>query len=266
VTPETAVPLLPAQLADVAPGYWEALVAHFSVPGRAALVGVPLGDFERGYTNSVVGLSANTAEKPAENAAENPAWGQAYRYDKYHLVPFGEFIPTGFRWFTEMMNIPLGDFNRGVLAAPSFEVGDQRVAPHICYEDLFGEELAQRFRQPELAPTILANVSNIAWFGDTEAITHHRNIARLRALELQRPVIRATNTGATVAISHRGRVLAELPSATRGVLTATVEGRTGSTPFAWWASRYDLWPLLVLALLVILGRSGRAMRGGQGKA
>ncbi len=233
VTPETAVPLLPYQLADAAPGYWDALVAHFKAPGRAALVGVPLGDFERGYTNSAVGMSAAGAD---------------YRYDKQHLVPFGEFIPLGFRWFTEMMNIPLGDFSRGVPAAPSFQVGEQRVAPNICYEDLFGEELALRFRTPGQAPTMLANISNIAWFGDTVAIAQHRQISRMRTLELQRPMIRATNTGATVAIDHRGRVLAELPPGTRGVLTAQIEGRVGSTPFAWWASRFGLWPLVVLAL------------------
>jgi apolipoprotein N-acyltransferase len=247
VTPETAVPLLPAQLAEVAPQYWENLVAHFAQPGRAALVGVPLGDYERGYTNSVVGLSAA---------------GSEYRYDKHHLVPFGEFIPPAFRWFTELMNIPLGDFRRGVPAAPSFSVGAQRVAPNICYEDLFGEELALRFTPSDTAPTVLANVSNIAWFGDTVAVAQHRNISRLRALELQRPMIRATNTGATVAINHRGRVLAELPPATQGVLKATIEGRVGSTVYAYWASRFGLWPLVVLALLLVLGLSGRVGRRG----
>src|SRR6185369_16820918 len=93
-----------------------------------------------------------------------------YRYDKAHLVPFGEFIPTGFRWFTEMMNIPLGDFARGVPNPPSFTVLTQRVAPNICYEDLFGEELARRFGDTATAPTIFANISNIGWFGDTIAI------------------------------------------------------------------------------------------------
>ena len=236
LAPETAVPLLPFQLKDFAPGYWEMLQTHFAVPGRAALVGVPLGDFERGYTNSVAGLSA----------------APAYRYDKWHLVPFGEFIPTGFRWFTEMMNIPLGDFSRGVLNPPSFAVGSQRVGPNICYEDLFGEELAQRFGDASSAPTVLANISNIAWFGNTIAIAQHLNISRLRTLELQRPMLRATNTGATAVIDHRGHVIAQLAPHTRGVLQARVQGRQGVTPFAWWAARFGLWPLWAGAALVVL--------------
>ena len=241
VAPETAVPLLPGQLEAFAPGYWTALAAHFSVPGRAALIGVPLGDFDSGYTNSVAGLSAQTVD-PAP----------AYRYDKQHLVPFGEFIPPGFRWFTELMNIPLGDFSRGVLNPPSFVVGAQRVAPNICYEDLFGEELARRFVDPALAPTVFANVSNIGWFGNTIAIDQHRHISRFRTLEFQRPMIRATNTGATALIDHQGRVLSELPRHTQGVLLGQVQGRTGTTPFAWWAARAGLWPLVGLALLICL--------------
>src|SRR5205814_7113342 len=112
--------------------------------------------------------------------------------DKLHLVPFGEFIPFGFRWFTDAMGIPLGDFERGVANPPSFGVRGQWVAPNICYEDLFGEELARRFVDPALAPTVFANFSNIGWFGDTEAIPQHLNISRLRTLEFERPMLRAT--------------------------------------------------------------------------
>ena len=249
LAPETAVPLLPFQLKDFAPGYWDMLQAHFAVPGRAALVGVPLGDFERGYTNSVVGLSST---------------GAGYRYDKWHLVPFGEVIPTGFRWFTEMMNIPLGDFSRGVLNPPSFAVAGQRIGPNICYEDLFGEELAQRFVDAATAPTVLANISNIGWFGDTIAIQQHLNISRLRTLELQRPMLRATNTGATAVIDHQGRVTAELAPHTRGVLLARVQGRQGVTPFAWWAARFGVWPLWGGAALVVLVLALGLSRGRPG--
>ena len=258
VAPETAVPLLPDQLAEFAPGYWAALQRHFGAPGGpVALVGVPLGSYAKGYTNSVVGLSPATAETPPDR----PEAG--YRYDKTHLVPFGEFIPTGFRWFTELMNIPLGDFDRGPLNPPSFPVGRERVAPNICYEDLFGEELARRFRHEASAPTVLANVGNIGWFGDTIAVPQHLLISRLRALELQRPMLRATNTGATAVIDHRGVVTAQLPPFTRGVLEARVQGREGLTPFARWASVAGLWPLWALAAL---GLAWPRHRAGPGEA
>ncbi|HSV52468.1 MAG TPA: apolipoprotein N-acyltransferase [Burkholderiaceae bacterium] len=230
IAPETAIPMLPQQLPD---GYWDALRKRFTAGPQAALVGVPLGSYKEGYTNSVVGL------KPG---------AEIYQYDKHHLVPFGEFIPPFFRWFTQMMNIPLGDFNRGAVGQASFLWQGQRLAPNICYEDLFGEELGARFADPAQAPTIFVNVSNIGWFGNTVAIDQHLQISRMRALEFERPMIRATNTGASVIIDHRGRVTHALPRHTRGVLVGEVEGRIGTTPFAWWVSRFGLWPLWLLAV------------------
>lgn len=235
VAPETAIPLLPGQLDELVPGYRATLQAHFAQPGRAALLGLPLGDFDRGYTNSVAGWSA----------------AGSYRYDKHHLVPFGEFIPRGFRWFTDLMNIPLGDFDRGGPNQPSFAVGGEQLAPNICYEDLFGEELARRFDGPGPAPTILVNLSNIGWFGDTIAIDQHLAISRLRSLELQRPMLRATNTGATAIIDHEGRVTAQWPRQQRGVLHGTVQGRHGLTPLARWAAWAGLWPLAGPALALV---------------
>jgi apolipoprotein N-acyltransferase len=89
----------------------------------------------------------------------------------------------------------------------------------------------------------------MGWFGDSSAITQHLNISRLRALELQRPLIRATNTGATAVVDHRGRVQALLAPHTRGVLLARVQGRVGLTPFARWAAHLGRWPLWALGLL-----------------
>lgn len=248
VAPETAIPLLPSQLPE---GYWRQLQQGVAQVGRHALVGVPLGDFNAGYTNSVAGFSPEALRLPD---------GQ-YRYDKHHLVPFGEFIPFGFHWFVRMMNMPLGDFSRGPLAAPSFPVHEQRVAPTICYEDLFGEEIASRFADPASAPTILANVSNLAWFGERVAIYQHQQIARVRSLEFQLPTIRATNTGATMAIDQAGQVTASLAPNTRGVLQAQVQGMTGVTPFAWWAARWGLWPLVLLGVFMVLF-SGRVVQRG----
>lgn len=235
LAPETAIPLLPEQLP---PGWWAELVQHFVGGHRHALFGAPLGNFESGYSNSVVGLA--------------PGRNDLYRYDKAHLLPFGEFIPPGFRWFVDMMQMPLGDFARGPLNAPSFEVRGERVAPSICYEDLFGEEMATRFGNASLAPTILANVSNLGWYDQSTAVPQHLQFSRFRALEFQRPMVRATNTGATVIIDHLGKVTAELPAYTRGVLTGRVQGRSGLTPYARCLQLAGLWPFWLVALLVVL--------------
>ena len=236
VAPETAVPLLPQQLS---PGYLEAIEQHFSSGGQAALLGMPLGSMETGYTNSVVGFG--------------PGLKAQYRYDKHHLVPFGEFIPPFFRWFTERMYIPLGDFNRGTLGQPPFAWRGERIAPNICYEDLFGEELARQFVHADGGPTVLVNLSNIGWFGNTLAIDQHLHISRMRTLEFERPMVRATNTGATAIIDHRGVVTHQLERHVRGVLKGQVQGRNGPpTPYVAWVSRFGLWPLVCLALAVVL--------------
>ena len=249
LAPETAIPLLPQELPA---GYWDVLTRQVAQGHSALLTGIPLGDYTTGYTNSVIALY--------------PGATAIWRYDKHHLVPFGEFIPTLFQWFTRLMNIPLGDFNRGALGQPSFVWKGQRIAPNICYEDLFGEELGARFVDPALAPTVFANVSNLGWFGDSTAIDQHLQISRMRALEFQRPFVRATNTGATVIIDHRGRVVAALPRLTQGVLEGVIDGRSGITPFAWWVARFGLWPLWLLSMLTVAAAWWScASRSGQGR-
>ena len=244
VTPETAIPLIQQQMPE---HYWSQLETHFSKGSQAALIGLPLAARnEQGqlqYSNSAVALM--TQATPASTAS--------YQYDKHHLVPFGEFVPPLFQWFVRMMNIPLGDFTRGDVAQSSFVFKGERIAPNICYEDLFGEELARSFVDPDQAPTLMVNLSNIAWFGDTVAIDQHLNISRMRALELGRPMLRATNTGATAIINAQGQVTHRLPSAVQGALTAEVYGVHGRvTPYAQWVSVFGLWPLVGLAVLTLL--------------
>ena len=257
VAPETAIPLLPQQLV---PGYLEGLQQRYAQGSQAALLGIPLGNETQGYTNSVLGMSPATQATP-------------YRYDKHHLVPFGEFIPPFFKWFTAMMDIPLGDFNRGLVGQASFAWAGQRIAPNICYEDLFGEELGARFIDPAQAPTVFVNFSNIGWFGNTVAIDQHLHISRMRTLEFERPMVRATNTGATAIIDHRGVVTHQLARHTRGVLQGEVHGRGlderggwSITPFAWWVSRWGLAPLwlwggLAVAFAALMERRPAPPRG-----
>jgi len=257
ITPETAMPLIQQQMPE---RYWESLQAHFNKGSQAALIGMPLATrSEKGqmqYSNSALALLPQTST----------AATASYQYDKHHLVPFGEFVPPFFQWFVRMMNIPLGDFSRGDVTQPSLVFKGERIAPNICYEDLFGEELARSFVDPDKAPTLMVNLSNIAWFGDTVAIDQHLNISRMRALEMGRPMLRATNTGATAIINAQGQVTHRLPSAVQGVLTADVYGVHGPvTPYARWVSVFGLWPLTGLALLTLLivAAMAHASRHGQ---
>ena len=108
-----------------------------------------------------------------------------------------------------------------------------------------------RFADAATAPTLFINISNIAWFGNSIAIDQHLAISRMRSIEFERTMLRATNTGATVVIDHTGKVTHALERHTRGVLVAAVEGRSGITPYAWWVSRFGLWPWWLLCLTVI---------------
>jgi apolipoprotein N-acyltransferase len=259
VTPETAIPVLPQQLS---PPYWQAiknkyapalaqdqlvdqkpeqkpehLPAPLPVGPQTALIGLPMGAAGVGYTNSALALGPEEV---------------AYRYDKLHLVPFGEFVPPFFQWFVRMMNMPLGDFAQDRPPAGVLTWQGQRLLPQICYEDLFGEEMARYFVKPEEAPTVFVNMSNLAWFGDTTAIPQHVAISRMRALEFQRPILRATNTGLTGLVDAKGEVTASLPNFTRGSLVLEFEGRVGLTPYAYWTSHWGLAPLWWLCLAIVL--------------
>lgn len=238
--PETAIPVFPFQLP---PSYLQTFRDYAAHTDSAYLFGIPLGDSPTDYANSVMGIGPQ---------------GQSYRYDKHHLVPFGEFIPTGFRWFTNLLNIPLGDFTRGAAVQPAFPVKDQRVLPNICYEDVFGEEIAKNLRDAAQPATVLLNVSNLAWYGESVAIPQHLQISRMRTLETGRPMLRATNNGATAIIDGRGNVQARIPYYRQGVLAASVQGMAGSTPYI----RFGNLLFLALGALLLAGAwfAGRGRR------
>ena len=239
VTPETAVPVYIQQLPE---GYLEHLSRFAATSFSHIALGIPLADSPRQYTNSVIVMS------PDDHGKNRPF---GYRYDKHHLVPFGEFIPTGFRWFVNMMRIPLGDFTRGDPLQKPFAVKDQWIMPNICYEDIFGEEIVDQIRNEQETgndqPTILLNVSNIAWFGNTIALPQHLQISQMRALETRRPMLRATNTGTTAVITPQGDIQARLAPYTRAGLDATVQGYRGSTPYI----RYGNLLFLAIAFLFL---------------
>ena len=239
-SPQPQVVLLPETVMavfqhQIAPAAWKAWIDVAKAQHSTILMGAALFDSKTGdYTNSVIGIHATTTAQQLSDAT------MTQRYDKSHLVPFGEFVPFGFRWFVNLMSIPLGDFTRGTATQKPFVINGQRLAPNICYEDVFGEELLPAVRgtgsmfgsnSPQDGATILANFSNLAWFGDSWALRQHWQMSRLRAIETSRPMLRTTNTGATGAIDHRGRDIAQLPPNRVGVLDTTIQGQQGLTPY-----------------------------------
>ena len=211
VTPETA---LPGPFLDQIPAdYMESIREHAKAAGKDVLLGIverePRGD-DTAYFNTLLRLAGPR---------------QAYR--KRHLVPFGEYIPPGFRFVMAVLKIPLSDFASGGKGQAPLEAGGTSFAVAICYEDIFGEELIAQLPRAQA----LVNVSNDAWFGRSLAAGQHLHSSQLRALETSRWMVRATNTGATAAIDEHGYVKTRLEPFTAATLTTDIVPRKGQTPF-----------------------------------
>ncbi|MDP2265555.1 MAG: apolipoprotein N-acyltransferase [Thiobacillus sp.] len=232
VQPETALPLFESDLPDF---YRDGLVTLGQKNGGDILTGLPTGSVNGDYYNSVISLGSAPSQ----------------RYHKVHLVPFGEYIPLKavWGWIIQVLHIPLSDFARGDRNQTPLAIGGQRVAANICYEDVFGEEIIRQLP----AASVLVNVSNLAWFGDSLAPWQHAQMSQMRALETGRMMLRATNTGLTAIIDEKGRILASLPPFTSGSLTGSIQGYAGSTPYVRWGNApvIVLWALLGIGLLLI---------------
>ncbi len=232
VLPETALPLLRH---EVPPTLVEQLGNHARQNGGDVLI----GSFERdhgSYYNSVFTLGAADEQ----------------HYRKQHLVPFGEFIPLRplLGWFINgVLNIPMGDLARGDALQAPLDIAGQRVAVNICYEDVFGEEIIRALPQA----TLLVNVTNDAWYGNSPVAAQHNQIAQLRALESGRMMLRATNTGVTSIIGADGKVLQQLPQHMEAVLQGQAQGYEGYTPYARWGNA----AVLLLIALMLAGALGK---------
>jgi apolipoprotein N-acyltransferase len=225
VLPETAVPRMHD---SIEPAYLARLEEAARRNGGDLLLGVPYRAAPRELYNSVLSLGVSGRQV----------------YHKVHLVAFGEFIPPGFGWVLDILHIPLSDFSRGAPDQPPLAVAGERVAVSVCYENSFGDEVARHLPQA----TLLVNVSNVAWFGDSLAPAQHLQIARLRAIETGRMHLAATNTGITAAIDRDGRLLARLPQFAEGRLEISAQGYGGATPYV----RLGDWPAIFGSLFVLV--------------
>jgi apolipoprotein N-acyltransferase len=227
IWPETAVPAFAHQVEDSILGPLSAeAVAHQS----ELLVGIPVWDGDTGaYYNSLMILGE-----------------QRGHYAKRHLVPFGEFMPLK-KWLRPLiqwLQIPMSDFTPGSAERPLLTVAGYPAGVSICYEDAFGEEVAQAL--PEAA--FLVNVSNDAWFGDSLAPPQHLEIARMRALETGRYMLRSTNTGISALIDPKGKIQGFSPAFQTHVLSGDVVPMQGATPYV----RVGNWAVILFSMLLLI--------------
>ena len=236
ILPETA---LPAPLSRIPTEYIERLRGIANSKNANLIIGVPVQENGKFY-NAAISLGVEDAQQ----------------YRKVHLVPFGEYMPLRgmLAWFYANLTIPMSDFVSGDALQPNIKVNGQSLGISICYEDAFGRDVHRTL--PDA--TLLVNISNDAWFGQSAAAEQHLQLSQMRAIEFARPMLRANNTGITAVIDERGRVTQRLQSFTEGILETTIHGRKGSTPYAAWG---DL-PILLICLAGLgIGAAQRLRRG-----
>lgn len=163
------------------------------------------------------------------------------QFKKHHLLPIGEFVPFEalLRPIAPFFNLPMSSFARGDYQQPNLSAVGHKIAPAICYEIAFPEQLRDSVN---LGTDLLLTVSNDAWFGTSNGPLQHMEIAQMRAIELGRPLVRATNNGVTAVVDEKGNITAALPQFETGVLSATIPLVTGQT----WFAKIGQTPLLLL--------------------
>jgi apolipoprotein N-acyltransferase len=226
IWPETAVPALYEQAHTL----FEQLQVLAQRHGTDLLIGVPYRDAATGrFYNSAVSLGQTPGV-----------------YHKRHLVPFGEYMPFKpmLGPLLDFLNIPMSDFSGGPWDQPDLRVAQQGIGLSICYEDVFGDEVIRALPAADL----LINISNDAWFGDSFAPHQHLQMARMRAIETGRYMLRATNTGVTAVVDPKGQLLASAPQFEATALSAKAQAQQGMTPYA----RTGNLPLLALLAIIVL--------------
>lgn len=232
IWPETAIPGFQHRLS----GYLAELSRDLKKNDTDLLAGIFIRDEDTGrYYNSLINVHGGD-------------------YRKRHLVPLGEYVPLRslIDFFNRFVKIPMSDIGSGDYDQPLLQAAGQPIGVSICFEDAFSRDV----RRDLPAATLLVNVSNDAWFdGSFEPFQHHA-IARMRALESGRFMLRATNTGISSIIGPRGEEIAVSSQFEIQVLKASVQPMTGATPYVLWG---DL--LLVLSCLALL--AGFMFRAGR---
>ncbi|UOF93860.1 MAG: apolipoprotein N-acyltransferase [Bordetella sp.] len=232
---------------------WNEFLKIVYKSNKTLIIGVPLRrriNDRVFHTNSAIAIDSHTSTNDLIKGCN------IMRYDKKHLVPFGEFIPNGFYWLNKIITFPLTDFEPGKIYQKPFIVNNVHILINICYENLFPQEILSSLKHnPDYKTNnggdIIINMSNLGWFGNTWALRQYLQINRLFAIQIARPILSSANTGITAFIDPKGKVIAQLPQNNIGILNMQVQGMTGNTPY----TIYGDYPIIFLLMSIILSRS-----------
>jgi len=239
IWPEAALPVLYHQVRH---RILDPMTERAQETGTDVLMGILSQDMEGQFYNNVLQLD------------------EEHRfYAKHQLVPFGEFfpVPNFVREWLRVMSMPYSDFERGGRDQDLLDIGGRPVGTSICYEDVFPRVIRPPF--PEAG--LLVNVSNDAWFGESIAPHQHLQIARMRSLESSREMLRATNTGISAIIDHRGKIRVDYEQFRTGALLGEFQFRSGATPFVVMGNwvNVPVFLLMIGGVFWFRGRRGKAV-------
>ena len=223
IWPEGAIPALPAAVM----AYLIEVDNLAKVNQTTLFTGIPTrGYYNRNIFNSMIGLGESRGQ-----------------YDKTRLVPAGEYIPFEemLRGLNSFFDLPMSSFSSGASNQPLLSAKGQLIATAICYEIAYPNLVAKT----TLGASVIMTVSNDAWFGNSMAPQQHMQMARMRAIENAKPLMRGTNNGITALVDYRGNIYQQLEQFTAGELEGVIRPRQGQTPFALFGS----WPTVIAALL-----------------
>ncbi|WP_325893585.1 apolipoprotein N-acyltransferase [Grimontia sp. NTOU-MAR1] len=232
IWPEAAVPALERDLPD----FLARLDAAAINNDTAIVTGVLDVNSDGKAYNNVITLG--------DNGEGGYSYPSSQRYSKHHLLVFGEFVPFEdiLRPLAPLFNLPMSSFSRGDYTQSNIDAKGYQLAPAICYEIAFSDQVRHSLTEES---DFILTLSNDTWFGTSIGPHQHLEIARMRALENGKPVLRATNTGLTAAIGYKGDIIDQIPQFETVVLRTDVPTTTGQTPY----TRFGDWPLYAWIVL-----------------
>ena len=235
IWPEAAIPAFEFEISS----YLSNLDSAAKMNNSAVITGVVNQGEDRQFYNSILTVG--------KTPYGDYSFDMSKRYHKHHLLPFGEFVPFEeiLRPLAPFFNLPMSSFSRGDFIQPNIEANGKQMAPALCYEIIFNEQVRENVTDDT---DFILTLSNDAWFGKSIGPLQHMEIARMRALELGKPVIRSTNNGVTAVTDYKGNITTQIPQFETEVLRAEVTSTQGQTPYR----EFGTWPLYIWVLLSLV--------------